>query len=163
MKRVPESKLDYEKYVKYAQVLEKTKWASEFSWDEIRNICHYIHPMTAKKGAVVFREGAKQESLGIIVKGSIEIYKEGETKIKRIALLKQSQTFGEMALLDGEPRSASGVACEDTIIFFLSKESLLEIAADHPKLGFRVLWKISKLLSQHLRKTTGKLVDFLEK
>jgi CRP/FNR family cyclic AMP-dependent transcriptional regulator len=163
MNRSSSQKHAIEKYVKYAQILEKTKWAADFSWEDIRNICHYIHPMSAKKGAVVFKEGAREESLGIIVKGSIEVFKESDGQVRRIARLKESQTFGEMALLDGEPRSASGIACEDTIIFFISKKNLLEIASDHPKLGFHMLWNISKLISRHLRKTTGKLVDYMEK
>lgn len=163
MEEISKPTIDYEKYVKYAQILEKTKWADEFSWDDIKKICHYIRPVSAQKGAVVFREGAKDHSLGIIVKGGIDIYKSSGTDNKKIASLKNSQTFGEMALLDGEPRSATGVANTDTIIFFISKDSLLEIAADHPKLGFQILWKISKLISQHLRKTTGKLVDYIEK
>jgi CRP-like cAMP-binding protein len=162
MEKSSEQKIDFEKYAKYAQVLEKTKWADEFSWEDIRKICHYIRPVSAKKGAVVFKEGAREESLGIIVKGSIDIFKKSDDEVKKIATLKSSQTFGEMALLDGEPRSASGVAAQDTIIFFLSKKDLLEIAEDHPKLGFQILWKISKLLSRHLRKTTGKLVDYME-
>ncbi len=162
MNKPSEKKLDYEKYVKYAQILEKTKWANEFSWDEIKKICQYIHPVSAKKGAVVFKEGAKEESLGIIVKGSIEIFKQSGNDLKRITRLKNSQTFGEMALIDGEPRSASGISSEDSIIFFLSKENLIEIAADHPKLGLKILWKISKLISRHLRNTTGKLVDYME-
>ncbi len=156
-------KLDYEKYVKYAQILEKTKWASEFSWDHIRKICNYIHPVSAKKGAVVFKEGARDESLGIIVKGSIHILKQSGKEVKRIATLKNSMTFGEMALLDGEPRSATGVAAEDSIIFFITKKSLLEMSEDHPKLGLQILWKISKLMSQHLRSTTGMLVDYMER
>ncbi|MBU1341982.1 MAG: cyclic nucleotide-binding domain-containing protein [Proteobacteria bacterium] len=163
MGNIPEKKIHFEKYAKYAQILEKTRWASEFSWDDIRKICHYIHPVSAKKGAVIFKEGADEESLGIIVKGSIDILKQGDDGNKKVATLKSSQTFGEMALLDGEPRSASGVAAEDTIIFFISKQSLIDIASDHPKLGFQILWKISKLISQHLRKTTGKLVDYMEK
>ena len=108
--------IDYEKYVKYAQILEKTKWADEFSWDDIKKICHYIRPVSAQKGAVVFKEGAKEHSLGIIVKGSIDILKSSGDDAKKIATLKNSQTFGEMALLDGEPRSATGVANTDTIV-----------------------------------------------
>lgn len=152
-----------ERYAKYAQVLEKTKWANEFSWDDIRKICHYIHPVSAKKGAVVFKEGQKEQSLGIIVKGAIDIYKQGEKGHEKVAVLKHSQTFGEMALIDGEPRSATGIAAEDTFIFFISKENLLDLSADHPKLGLQILWKVSKLISQHLRSTTGMLVDYMAK
>ena len=163
MDQKTKKKLDYEKYVKYAQILEKTKWSDEFSWESIRTICQYIKPVIAKKGAIVFKEGAKEQSLGIIVKGSIHILKSSGDGSKKVATLKNSQTFGEMALLDEEPRSATGVAAEDTIIFFLSKDSLINIEEDHPQLGFQILWKISKLLSRHLRKTTGKLVDYLER
>ncbi len=162
MTQTPEEKIDFEKYAKYATILEKTKWAKDFSWDHIRKICNYIHPVKAKKGKIVFREGDREESLGIIVKGSIDVFKNGDDGSIKVATLKSSQTFGEMALIDGEPRSASGVAAEDSIIFFISKDSLLSISADHPKLGFQILWKISKLISRHLRKTTGQLVDFIE-
>lgn len=163
MGRKTKSKLDIEKYAKYALILEKTKWASEFSWDSIRIICNYIHPVSAQKGAVVFKEGAKEESLGIIVKGAIDVIKEGENENVRLTTLKSSQTFGEMALIDGEPRSATGIAARDSVIFFISKKSLLQLSEDHPKLGLQMLWKISKLVSQHLRRTTGMLVDYMQK
>lgn len=155
--------LDYEKYAKYAQILEKTKWASEFSWDNIRLICRYIRPVSARKGAVVFKEGDKDQSLGIIVKGAIDIFKQGDDEVKKVASLKNSMTFGEMALLDGEPRSATGIATEETIVFFISRENLMDLSNENPKLGFQILLKVAKLISQHLRKTTGLLVDYMEK
>ncbi len=154
-------KLDFEKYAKYALILEKTKWASEFSWDSIRIICNYIRPVRAKKGAVIFKEGDREESIGIIVKGAVDIFKDNDDSRVKVTTLKSSQTFGEMALIDGEPRSATGVAAQDAIIFFISKNSLLEMSEDHPKLGLQILWKISKLVSQHLRRTTGMLVEYM--
>lgn len=155
------SKLSVEKYAKFAAILEKTKWASEFSWDQIRIICQYIHPVSAKKGAIIFKEGDKEESLGIIVKGTIHIYKSNEADQVKVASLKSSQTFGEMALIDGEPRSATGIAAEDSVIFFISKKGLLSLSEEHPRLGLQVLWKVSKLISRHLRHTTGRLVDYM--
>ena len=157
----PDDKLTQEKYARYALILEKTKWASDFSWDHIRKLCLYIDPVMAKKGARVFKEGDREKSLGIIVKGSIDIIKEQDGKQNLITTLKSSQTFGEMALLDGEPRSATGVAAQDTIIFFISEANLMSLTDDDPVLGFKLLWKIARLVSQRLRQTTGMLVDYM--
>jgi len=157
MKPDSQQKLNAEKYARYAQILEKTKWAKEFSWNHIKKICLYIDPVMAKPGAIVFKEGEMDKSLGIIVKGAIDIIKENT----RVATLTSSQTFGEMALIDGEPRSASGVAAKETIIFFMREEHLIRLTEDDPKLGVQLLWKISKLISQRLRHTTGKLVDYM--
>ena len=147
----------FEKYSRYAQVLQKTKWAREFSLDHIKKICLYIEPVMAKPGAIVFREGDTDKSLGIIVKGAIDIIKENT----RVATLSSSQTFGEMALIDGEPRSASGIAAKETVIFFMTQDNLLRLIEDDPKLGVQLMWKISKLISQRLRKTTGMLIDYM--
>jgi len=42
---------------------------------------------------------------------------------KLVAVLKSSQTFGEMVLIDGEPRSATGIVAEESIVFFEGKIS----------------------------------------
>ncbi len=157
MKPKSKQKLNAEKFAKYAQILEKTKWAKEFSWAHLKKICLYIDPVMAKPGAIVFKEGETDKSLGIIVKGSIDIIKENT----KVTTLTSSQTFGEMALIDGEPRSASGVAIQETIIFFMREEHLIQLTEDDPKLGVQLLWKISKLISQRLRHTTGMLVDYM--
>tara|TARA_B100000614_G_scaffold74856_1_gene66835 strand:+ start:140 stop:694 length:555 start_codon:yes stop_codon:yes gene_type:complete len=157
MKLTTRKTLSEEKYAKYAEILEKTKWANEFSWHQIKRICLYIDPVMAKPGAIVFREGDKDKSLGIIVKGAIDIIK----KKKRLTTLTSSQTFGEMSLIDGEPRSATGIAVKETVIFFMREEHLIRLTEDDPVLGVQLLWKISKLISQRLRQTTGLLVDFM--
>ena len=146
-----------EKYAKYAEVLEKTHWATPFSWEQIKQICFYIEPVMAKSGAVVFKEGDTDKSLGIIVKGAIDILKDN----KKVITLNRSQTFGEMALIDGEPRSATGIAAKETIIFFMTQENLIRLTNDDPKLGVRLMWQIAKLISQRLRQTTGMLIDYM--
>ncbi len=153
----PEKKVTAEKYAKFADILERTAWAKGFSWDQLKKICRYIDPVMAKPGAIVFKEGEKDKSLGIIVKGTIDIIKENT----KVATLSSSQTFGEMALIEGQPRSASGVATRETIIFFMRDDHLIRLTEDDPQLGVQLLWKISKAVSQRLRRTTGLLVDYM--
>ena len=80
IKRRSATGLSKGKYDKYAHVLQKTKWASEFSVEHIKKICSYIEPVKADPGAIVFKEGDTDKSLGIIVKGAIDIIKEN-TKV----------------------------------------------------------------------------------
>lgn len=146
-----------EKYAKYANVLQKTKWAKEFSPDHLKKICFYIDPVLAKPGVLVFKEGDRDKSLGIIVTGAIDIIKDNT----RITTLTSSQTFGEMALIDGEPRSASGIAAKETVIFFMTQDNLIRLTRDDSQLGVQLLLKISRLISRRLRQTTQILVDYM--
>ncbi len=157
MKRKAHKKLNAEKYAKYAQILEKTKWANDLSWDHIKKICLYIDPVMAKPGAVVFKEGDKDKSLGIIIKGAIDILK-GKTKL---TTLRNSQSFGEMALIDGEPKSATGIAVKETVIFFIREDDLIQLTEDDPELGVQLMKKISKMTTRRLRQTSGQLADYM--
>ncbi|MFO7751121.1 MAG: cyclic nucleotide-binding domain-containing protein [Desulfobacteraceae bacterium] len=150
-----------EKSLCYAELLERTKWANEFSWEQICTIARSIKAVKAKQDRVIFREGDLEKSMGIIVAGAIDIYKQGDRGMKKITTLHMSQTFGEMALVDDEPRSATGIANQSSVIFFLTRARLVAIADENPSLGFKLLWKISKIISQRLRSTTGKLVEHM--
>jgi len=139
----------------FVKSLKCIKWDEWLSDREIYIICKYITPMFAKKGSVIFTDGEHDESFGIIVEGSIDIIK---NNIK-IATLTHSQTFGEMALLNGDTRSADGIAAEDVIIFFITKPSLIKISKVDSKLGFNIIWELAKLVSSHLRQTTKELSE----
>jgi CRP/FNR family cyclic AMP-dependent transcriptional regulator len=66
-----------------------------------------------------------------------------------------------MSLVDGEPRSASVVADEPTTLVVLTAEGFACLSSEVPRLAIKVLLKISKLISQRLRQTSGTLVDYL--
>ena len=154
--------IEGEKILRLADYLETTKWAKEFTWNQICQICEHVTAVKAKKGTMIFKEGDIEKSLGIIVKGSIDIYKAGVNEGNKIATLKKAQTFGEMALVDGEPRSATGIAAQNSLIFFITREELISLFNESHRLGFKLLWKVSKIISQRLRNTTGMLVDYME-
>ncbi|OGV66448.1 MAG: hypothetical protein A2283_06935 [Lentisphaerae bacterium RIFOXYA12_FULL_48_11] len=146
---------------KLAEMLDRTRWASDFSWSQISKISEHMQAFSSSKGTVIFREGATDQSLGIIVEGKVDIIKTDRDVSSLIATLLPSQSFGEMSLVDGEPRSASVVASTDVVMLILDKDGFLEMSRVVPGLAFKLLLKISKMISQRLRKTSGQLVDHL--
>ncbi|MCW8855178.1 MAG: cyclic nucleotide-binding domain-containing protein [Gammaproteobacteria bacterium] len=149
---------------KLAEMLELTRWAKDFSWEQICNISKQMDAYKANKGDLIFEEGSSDNTMGIVVKGKIDIVKDdADHNRKVIATLMPSQSFGEMSLIDGEPRSAGVVASTDVVLLFLTKDKMFELVNTKPALAFKLIWLISQMLSQRLRKTSGSLVEYLEK
>ena len=146
-----------------AEMLETTQWVEEFSWKEIENLGRYLDVVRIAKGATVFREGARAAYMGIIVRGGVAVVKEDASlHQKTLSLIGKGKTFGEMVLFDGEPRSATIVAVNDTVLLILTQKNLDRLIKDVPGLGAKLLLKLGRLLSQRLRLTSGKLVDFID-
>ncbi|MDB4443781.1 cyclic nucleotide-binding domain-containing protein [bacterium] len=69
--------------------------------------------------------------------------------------------FGEMSLIDGEPRSASALAATYVTMPVFSKDNFVRLTKESPSFGVTVALKLAKLMSQRLRQTTGRLIDNL--
>jgi CRP-like cAMP-binding protein len=141
-----------------AQILDSSHWGEDFSWEQLQIISHYFKPYAASKGTVIYAEGEIGTSMGIIVKGMIGVYKNG----KLISTLRVGRTFGEMSVIDTQPRSATARAEKDTVFLSLDKASMMVLADKHPTLAFKIVWNISRALSQRLRFTSAQLAEFLE-
>jgi CRP/FNR family transcriptional regulator, cyclic AMP receptor protein len=145
-----------------AELLDETQWSKDFSWNQLVNLSGYFKAFQAVKGVEVFHEGQIEHSLGIIVSGEIVIVK-GDMQQKKtvLARLRAGQTFGEMSLIDDERRSATAVAASDVTYLFISREEFIRLSKEKAPLGFALLWKISRQISQRLRRTSGQLVEYL--
>lgn len=145
-----------------AELLDGTRWANDFSWSEIESIASHLATQRRQKGEVLFREGDPEPSMYIIVRGSVSILKnDGASGTTALARLGPGQTLGEMALLDGWPRSATCVAAEDLVLLVFKRAELDRLLEDKPKLGVKVLLKLSRFLSQRLRQTSGTLAEVI--
>jgi CRP-like cAMP-binding protein len=143
-----------------AELIDKTTWANDFSWDEIKTLGGYFTAYEVEKGTVIFYEGARADYMGLIVRGRVRISKTGaDHSVIPLITLTESQTFGEQSLIDGEPRSGLAETLEPTVFVITKRQQLFRMAKEEPDLAFRVLWKVSHLLSQRLRHTSFKLVD----
>jgi len=91
-------------------------------------------------GEVIFHQDDPGTILHIIQSGRVKIITtspEGEEII--LAILNEGESFGEIALLDGQPRSANAVAIEPTRTVTLDRSDFLEIMARHPEMISAVL------------------------
>lgn len=155
-------KIDYSTD-KVAEILGQAAWTSELGADQIKALAGHIQAYKAPKWTVLFGEGETDGTMGILIKGMIEIVKtDHEHHNKVIASLRPPQTFGEMSMIDEQPRSAKAVAATEVIILVITKDDFFEIAKTSSELALKLLWCISRMISQRLRNTSGQLAEFIE-
>lgn len=145
-----------------AEWLEKTRWANDFAWKELIELAAYIRLDQYKPGDVISEEGSKDLSLMIICQGKVQIIKHDVNQKPRLLTeLAAGQTVGEIALVDGQPRSATVKAVDQVIALTLTRERFEQICDENPRLGIKVAMRLARLLSARLRATTGALSDYL--
>lgn len=103
------------------------------------------------QGDDLMRQGAEADSLYVILAGRVSVVREHPQLSAPILLaeLGPGEIVGEMGLLDGEPRSATVAALEDTITVEVPGPALAECVAKYPDLYASLV----KLLSKRLRST----------
>lgn len=105
-------------------------------------------------GDYVVREGEEGSRMYFIRHGSVEILKEtnGSADERRLAVLHDGETFGEMELIDVQNRSASVKAIEDLTVLSLGNDDLYEIFEDNQGAFIIILMNIAREISRRLRK-----------
>jgi CRP/FNR family cyclic AMP-dependent transcriptional regulator len=99
---------------------------------------------------VIFRQGDPGDTLYIIATGTVKIVRSTEEgKELLLTLLGPGEVFGELSLLDGEPRSADAVAQESCEVFLLRREDLYSFLRGHPTVAEALL----RVLARRLRAT----------
>jgi serine/threonine protein phosphatase PrpC/CRP-like cAMP-binding protein len=101
----------------------------------------------------VFREGDEGDELFVVLSGSVRVEKAGTT----ILSLGPGEHFGEMALIDREPRSASVVAVEDTRVLVMKRPDFLYCIKHERDMAVKLLWQFLGVLSARLRQTSREL------
>ena len=103
-----------------------------------------VHKFEA--GAEIIKEGATADRMYVIVAGEVEVTRQG----KSIAQLLVGQHFGEMALLDHRPRTATVRAKTYLRTLELTRESFNDLMVKDPTLGAKILYKLAQILSIRL-------------
>jgi CRP/FNR family cyclic AMP-dependent transcriptional regulator len=109
-------------------------------------------------GQIICHQGDPGDRIYVVLHGLVKVVFTSE-RGNEIVLrtLGSAEVFGELALLDGSPRSASVVAVESTLVFMLLRERLLELMRQHPRLADEFL----RLLGQLVRRLTEQAGDLV--
>jgi CRP-like cAMP-binding protein len=108
-------------------------------------------------GAIVFEEGDPGSRMYVIVTGAVRIEKRAGTRTMTLALLGAGEAFGEMALLEGAPRSATAVVDRPSRILEIDEAAFEELVRNNGEVALRLL----RRLSSRLREANRQVRNFL--
>ena len=111
-----------------------------------------------RRGEYLFHVGDPGDSLLVIADGLVKVTISSPDGVEVVlATMGRSESLGELAVLDGAPRSASVVAAEPTVVIVLGRRELLNTMSAHPAVMDAVLVSLGALV-RRLTETTGDLV-----
>ena|SRR6185503_435291 len=144
-------------------LIPKCPLLENFSPGEVRLLAHFMEVYQAQPGVEMIREGEGGDLMMLVIEGRVDVNKRDRWNTPQlIAQVEPGRTLGEMSMIDGEPRFATCVAREPTLVAVLDRENLARIIVEQPLLGAKLLMELVLMLSQRLRTTSGKLLDLMD-
>ena len=149
------------------QCFQKIFLFQDLREEEVKQVLGLTVQRTFPTGAVIIHEGAAGDSMFILCRGEVEITKrlglvlDDEAPRERIIVRLKAEEgvcFGEMALLEEEPRSATVTALTECQLLEMDREKFLRLVRENCDMGSKILLRLAQLLSKYLRKTNQDMV-----
>ena len=142
------------------EILKKMPIFQDLSRREIVKIESILHRRNWSADEAIVKEGDPGVGMYIIVSGEVQISQVGEGGVRlQLATLTSGDFFGEQALLDDSPRTASAYASETCRIIGFFRPNLLELIESNPRLGLKIVMRLSQMISVRLRHTNRLLKE----
>jgi len=103
-------------------------------------------------GEIIFSEGERQDIVFIIEQGEVEIWTTIEDEKRTLNILKPGALFGELALVDRQPRSASATALGETVLTVVTQQQVDERLADADPILRMVLFVVMRHFRSELER-----------
>ena len=142
--------------MKKIELLQSVALFWDLSEEELGYISEKMIARHYESGKFIFLEDSEGEQCFFVVQGSVKVTrlsKDGREVI--LAMLNEGEFFGEMALLDGESRSANVIALEETEVLTLNREDFLVVLHDYPQIAIQLL----KEMADRLRKSDRQIAS----
>jgi signal transduction histidine kinase len=129
--------------------LEASELFRNLTPDDLRALKGFARERIYKPGEDIFKEGDAGDGIYSVKNGLVEISGiVGENVRVSFSKVGPGQIFGEMAVLEDKPRSASATAREDTTVYFLERAEMLKLVEKSPTLSLMLLREISHRLRE---------------
>jgi MFS superfamily sulfate permease-like transporter len=133
--------------------LERVELLAALTSSEMESIQDYTRRRTFERGKAIFTEGDPGKELFIVTKGHASAYlNQPDGRNIRLATFGPGSVFGELAILDSGPRSASLVADDEVTCYELSETQFAALATDSPGIAIKLLSGLGRELSKRLRR-----------
>ena len=144
-------------------VLKGLEIFSDVDDHSIRNLSNLFEERIYSQDEVIIEEGAIGNSMMIITSGQVRVSQtQGPDMEEALIVLKEGDVFGEMALIEDLPRSATIIAHTNVIIFEISRNHFINYISKDSENGLKIMIKLAKILSSRLRETDNKLKAFVK-
>ncbi|MGZ3419108.1 MAG: DUF1003 domain-containing protein [Polyangiales bacterium] len=122
--------------------------------DDLSALASSLTQRNAPAGTTIFEQGDAGDAMYIVAEGHVNIHLPGEAS-RRVSLkdIARGEYFGELALFDDKPRSASALATTAVVLLELSREKLSDYLAKRPSAAMAIL----RTMSERLRETNAML------
>jgi CRP/FNR family cyclic AMP-dependent transcriptional regulator len=127
--------------------LQEVPLFAELTVDEFTQLCDICRERTFDKGHAIFYADDLGTSFYIIARGAVKIVVLADDGREHIlGVLKARDFFGEMSLLDGEARSATAIALENSKVLSISRDDFQSVLRRNPDIGLKIMVTICRRL-----------------
>ncbi len=138
--------------------LRRIKSLALLSDAQLEAFLDYIELVGCEQSKTIFREGEQGDSMFLILEGELRVYsKQKGGEILFLRILSAGDAFGEIALFNQAPRSASVEAVKPSLLVKISASSLQRLLSDQPALAAQFLYHLGKTLGRQLSDVTTRL------
>lgn len=143
----PDASLDADAAAARAKVMEQLFLFSDLPYQARLRVSRVVSERTVSPGDQVVGQGEPGDTMYAVIQGSYSVRVDGQ----EVAVLKQGEHFGDLALADNQPRSASIVALTEGRLLAIERDALKAWCASEASMGNRILWKLVATLASRLR------------
>ena len=120
------------------RIFKQIPFFSEFNDDELQEVMKIGHEKSVESGQLLFKEGDAGDYLYIILEGRVRVFHSKEEEQISLSTLDKGAFFGEIALFDGRPRSASVSTLAPCHLFYLGRVDFINLLthSNHMLFGF---------------------------